>query len=129
MDIAASAARGSFPPEDRRGFVYRACFFLGAGILFPWNSYITAVDYFERVHPGNSTCSRTELGDERAFTCLRGKVTSPGPDERARFHGVVVNHGVVVHRIDPRHVLRDPPRAHHSTRGERLVLVSDAREG
>ena len=68
VDIAASAARGSFPPEDRRGFVYRACFFLGAGILFPWNSYITAVDYFERVHPGNSTCSRTELGDERAFT-------------------------------------------------------------
>ena len=52
VDIAASAARGSFPPEDRRGFVYRACFFLGAGILFPWNSYITAVDYFERVHPG-----------------------------------------------------------------------------
>lgn len=52
VDIAASAARGSSPPEDRRGFVYRACFFLGAGILFPWNSYITAVDYFERVHPG-----------------------------------------------------------------------------
>ena len=76
-----------------------------------------------------SRATWTELGDERAFTCLRGKVTSPGPDERARFHGVVVNHGVVVHRIDPRHVLRDPPRAHHSTRGERLVLVSDAREG
>ena len=52
VDIAAAAARGSSPPEDRRGFVYRACFFLGAGILFPWNSYITAVDYFERVHPG-----------------------------------------------------------------------------
>ena len=78
---------------------------------------------------GLTTSSATffsELGDERAFTCLCQSSGSPGPDEGARFHGVVVNHGVVFHRIDPRHVLRDPPRAHHSTRGERLVLVSDA---
>ena len=52
MHLAVSSAAGSVPPDDRAWFVYRACFFLGAGILFPWNSYITAVDYFERVHPG-----------------------------------------------------------------------------
>ena len=52
VHLAVSSAAGSVPPDDRAWFVYRACFFLGAGILFPWNSYITAVDYFERVHPG-----------------------------------------------------------------------------
>lgn len=57
------------------------------------------------------------------------------PDEGARFHGVIVDHDVVFHHIDPRDVslgasrARDPPWAHHSTRGERLIRVSDdARE-
>ena len=43
VHLAVSSAAGSVPPDDRAWFVYRACFFLGAGILFPWNSYITAV--------------------------------------------------------------------------------------
>jgi equilibrative nucleoside transporter 1/2/3 len=39
-------------PEDVGNRVYWICFVLGAGILFPWNAYITAVDYFEVLYPG-----------------------------------------------------------------------------
>jgi hypothetical protein len=31
------------PPEDAGNRAYWMCFLLGAGILFPWNAYITAV--------------------------------------------------------------------------------------
>ena len=40
------------PPEDVGNRAYWICFILGAGILFPWNAYITAVDYFETLYPG-----------------------------------------------------------------------------
>lgn len=39
-------------PEDANDRAYWMCFFLGAGILFPWNAFITAVDYFEKLYPG-----------------------------------------------------------------------------
>ena len=44
---AAAAAAAAAPPEDVNNRAYWICFVLGAGILFPWNAYITAVDYFE----------------------------------------------------------------------------------
>ena len=34
------------PPKDHFNLVYVCMVLVGAGFLFPWNSYITAVDYF-----------------------------------------------------------------------------------
>jgi equilibrative nucleoside transporter 1/2/3 len=39
-------------PEDHKNVAYWSCVALGAGILFPWNAWITAVDYFEMTYPG-----------------------------------------------------------------------------
>eukprot|EP00898_Chlorokybus_atmophyticus_P006944 jgi/Chlat1/7250/Chrsp58S06893 len=38
-------------PPDHYHFAYIVFFCLGAGILFPWNAFITAVDYFELLYP------------------------------------------------------------------------------
>ncbi|KAG8046787.1 hypothetical protein GUJ93_ZPchr0008g14168 [Zizania palustris] len=40
------------PPADRLGISYLIFFTLGTGFLFPWNSFITAVDYFSYLYPG-----------------------------------------------------------------------------
>lgn len=39
------------PPEDRGNLCYLAFFSLGTGVLFPWNAFITAVDYFQYLYP------------------------------------------------------------------------------
>ena len=41
-----SIQNASTPPKDRFNLVYIALLMTGAGFLFPWNSFITAVDYF-----------------------------------------------------------------------------------
>ena len=41
-----SPATSSSPPRDRGYLVYLCMIMAGAGFLFPWSSYITAVDYF-----------------------------------------------------------------------------------
>lgn len=41
-----SPANSSSPPRDRGHLVYLCMLMGGAGFLFPWSSYITAVDYF-----------------------------------------------------------------------------------
>ncbi|GMH42104.1 hypothetical protein BSKO_10023 [Bryopsis sp. KO-2023] len=41
------------PPQDKGQVAYWSVFLLGAGVLAPWNSFITAVDYFEAVYPGS----------------------------------------------------------------------------
>ena len=38
-------------PKDRFGLVYIAFFLAGAGFLFPWNSFVAAVDYFLFLYP------------------------------------------------------------------------------
>ncbi len=40
------------PPRDRFHLCYVLYFTLGTGVLFPWNAFITAVDYFETLYPG-----------------------------------------------------------------------------
>lgn len=47
-----SETAAAAPPQDVGDRAYWMCFYLGAGILFPWNAYITAVDYFEMLYPG-----------------------------------------------------------------------------
>ena len=37
-------------PKDRGGLVYWIFWWLGVGILFPWNAFITAYDYFSWVY-------------------------------------------------------------------------------
>ena len=39
-------------PADRWAACYLCWVFLGMGILFPWNAFITAVDYFGLLYPG-----------------------------------------------------------------------------
>ena len=38
-------------PEDKGNVCYWAYFSLGTGVLFPWNAFITAVDYFQDLYP------------------------------------------------------------------------------
>lgn len=40
------------PPKDRGYVAYWSVFLMGAGVLAPWNAFITAVDYFGAVYPG-----------------------------------------------------------------------------
>jgi hypothetical protein len=44
----AAAMRGGAIPADPGNRAYWICFFLGAGILFPWNAYITAAGAYTR---------------------------------------------------------------------------------
>lgn len=39
-------------PKDAYNITYMIHFLLGAGYLIPWNSFITAVDYFQHLYPG-----------------------------------------------------------------------------
>jgi len=39
------------PPKDRYHLCYLSYFALGAGVLFPWNAFLTAVDYFQDQYP------------------------------------------------------------------------------
>lgn len=38
-------------PPDKKNLCYLAFFSLGTGVLFPWNAFITAVDYFQYLYP------------------------------------------------------------------------------
>lgn len=49
-------------PKDSFHLAYIFYFFLGAGYLFPWNAYITAVDYFSYIYPDKSV--------DRVFTVV-----------------------------------------------------------
>ncbi|GAQ77564.1 Nucleoside transporter family protein [Klebsormidium nitens] len=40
------------PPKDRYNVAYIVFFIMGAGLLFSWNSFITAADYFGYLYPG-----------------------------------------------------------------------------
>ena len=42
------------PPSDNYNLVYLAMVLSGAGFLLPYNSFITAVDYFQTVFPGTT---------------------------------------------------------------------------
>ena len=48
---SALASSPSSEPRDERDVAYWSCFALGAGLLFPWNAYISAVDYFASLYP------------------------------------------------------------------------------
>ena len=58
QDGRAMAAEGESPsssqeviPRDKGNLTYLAFFSLGTGVLFPWNAFITAVDYFQHLYP------------------------------------------------------------------------------
>ncbi|GBG63461.1 hypothetical protein CBR_g38079 [Chara braunii] len=40
------------PPDDTWNLAYAIFFWLGLGILMPWNAFITAIDYFGDIYPG-----------------------------------------------------------------------------
>ncbi|KAK9803157.1 hypothetical protein WJX72_005612 [[Myrmecia] bisecta] len=42
-------------PRDKGHIAYFVYLQLGIGLLFPWNAFITAVDYFEAQYPGRHT--------------------------------------------------------------------------
>ena len=39
------------PPPDKGHVAYLTFFWLGAGFLFPWNAFITGIDYFASLYP------------------------------------------------------------------------------
>lgn len=41
------------PPRDPFNISFLIFFCLGAGLLFPWNAFITAADYFAALYPGS----------------------------------------------------------------------------
>ena len=43
-----------FPPRDPYNLVYLSMVLAGAGFLLPYNSFITATDYFQAVFPGTT---------------------------------------------------------------------------
>ena len=49
-----SQAHTIYPPRDSYNLVYLAMVLSGAGFLLPYNSFITAVDYFQTVFPGTT---------------------------------------------------------------------------
>jgi solute carrier family 29 (equilibrative nucleoside transporter) protein 4 len=49
-----SHAHTIYPPHDSYNLVYLAMVLSGAGFLLPYNSFITAVDYFQTVFPGTT---------------------------------------------------------------------------
>ena len=38
-------------PPDKGHVAYLTFFWLGAGFLFPWNAFITGIDYFASLYP------------------------------------------------------------------------------
>mmetsp|Transcript_22543 Transcript_22543/g.62545 ORF Transcript_22543/g.62545 Transcript_22543/m.62545 type:complete len:442 (-) Transcript_22543:354-1679(-) len=44
-------AYGCITPPDRFHVAYFCYFFMGLGLLMPWNSFITAIDYFSALYP------------------------------------------------------------------------------
>ncbi|CAM6129109.1 unnamed protein product [Calypogeia fissa] len=59
---------GNAPPQDVYGLAYIVYFSLGAGFLLPWNSFITAVDYFDYLYP-NTHIDRV-FGVSYIFPCF-----------------------------------------------------------
>uniref|UniRef100_A0A7S1SXV4 Equilibrative nucleoside transporter n=1 Tax=Tetraselmis chuii TaxID=63592 RepID=A0A7S1SXV4_9CHLO len=43
---------GRVPPKDKYNVTYWCYLFMGLGLLLPWNAFITAVDYFTALYPG-----------------------------------------------------------------------------
>ena len=41
----------SAPVEDRYYLVYLCMILTGAGVLFPWNSFVVGIDYFQFLYP------------------------------------------------------------------------------
>eukprot|EP00240_Pyramimonas_obovata_P009636 CAMPEP_0118940042 /NCGR_PEP_ID=MMETSP1169-20130426/30472_1 /TAXON_ID=36882 /ORGANISM="Pyramimonas obovata, Strain CCMP722" /LENGTH=100 /DNA_ID=CAMNT_0006884435 /DNA_START=531 /DNA_END=830 /DNA_ORIENTATION=- len=39
--------------QGQRQLAYWVFLLLGVGFLLPWNAFITAIDYFELLYPGN----------------------------------------------------------------------------
>jgi equilibrative nucleoside transporter 1/2/3 len=46
---------GAPEPKDNYNIAYVVFFALGAGLLLPWNAFISAVDYFQVLYPGGHT--------------------------------------------------------------------------
>ena len=53
-ECSFSYANTVYPPRDRFNRVYLAMVISGVGFLLPYNSFITAVDYFKTVFPGTT---------------------------------------------------------------------------
>ncbi|XP_058769532.1 equilibrative nucleotide transporter 1-like [Vicia villosa] len=49
--LPSSSSTKKKPPQDTWNLAYIIYFTLGIGYLFPWNSFITAVDYFSYLYP------------------------------------------------------------------------------
>lgn len=50
-EVSSSGMPSTIEPEDTHNIAYWSCFILGGGLLFPWNAYISAVDYFGELYP------------------------------------------------------------------------------
>ena len=53
-EATCKTSNAIFPPEDKHNMVYISLVFAGLGFLLPYNSFITAVDYFHSVFPGTT---------------------------------------------------------------------------
>lgn len=72
----------SEPPEDKSGLIYLAMIILGAGTLFPYNTMMTAADYYEETWPGKDLIFWAPLASslctpfvQMAMIRLGGKLT------------------------------------------------------
>ena len=51
---SAPGQRVGAPPRDNCSIIYIALVLCGAGFLLPYNSFITAVDYYQAKYPGTT---------------------------------------------------------------------------
>nr|XP_043618515.1 equilibrative nucleotide transporter 8-like [Erigeron canadensis] len=77
------------PPKDPYHITYMIHFLLGAGYLVPWNSFITAVDYFEDLYPSKHISKVFSVAYMVAamtvlliLTCWSSKMKLPGLKKR-----------------------------------------------
>jgi len=54
VDGAYSKHHTVIPPDDKCNFVYLVMLLSGVGFLLPYNSFITAVDFFQGMFPGST---------------------------------------------------------------------------
>ena len=57
------------PLSLQGGLVYLCFFLFGAGLLAPWNAFITAVDYFNYLWPVSRSLATTSLMSDCSINC------------------------------------------------------------
>ena len=69
---AKESLSDGFAPADVKNLCYLSFFALGTGVLFPWNAFITATDYFEYIHEGKHPAKAFSVAYMLPNVCILG---------------------------------------------------------